>query len=284
MAEDWSLDEVEAIVSDYLAMLDAELRGAPFDKSEHRRHLLPLLKNRSEGSIEFKHQNISAVLLDLGFIPIIGYKPRGNYQRLLFEVVSRHLDVSVNLEALAAADAERIVQVPSVEDILKVLTEPPPATPQQDHVQDGTWRAPLGRINYLEREARFRELGLAGEQFVVRYEQARLNSLGCDALASRVEHVAQTRGDGDGFDILSFETSGSDRLIEVKTTKYGPNTPFFVSRNELEISRSRAEHFHLYRVFLFRAAPRLFTLKGALSTTCTLLPSNYVAKVGPPVQ
>ena len=40
-------------------------------------------------------------------------------------------------------------------------------------------------------------------------------------LAARVDRVSETRGDGLGYDVLSFETSGRERLIEVKTTNYG---------------------------------------------------------------
>jgi len=55
--------------------------------------------------------------------------------------------------------------------------------------------------------------------------------LGNDKLAERIEHIALTEGDGIGYDIRSFERDGSDRFIEVKTTAYGKQTPFFVSRN-----------------------------------------------------
>ncbi|BAS06695.1 hypothetical protein AHiyo4_01170 [Arthrobacter sp. Hiyo4] len=44
--------------------------------------------------------------------------------------------------------------------------------------------------------------------------------------------MSKTRGDGLGYDILSFEESGKERLLEVKTTKSRAETPFFVSRNE----------------------------------------------------
>ena len=52
MAIDWSREEVEATVADYFAMLEAELAGTRYDKTEHRRQLLPMLDARSEGSIE----------------------------------------------------------------------------------------------------------------------------------------------------------------------------------------------------------------------------------------
>lgn len=82
-----------------------------------------------------------------------------------------------------------------------------------------------------------------------------------------------------GYDVLSFEASGRERLIEVKTTGYGRETPFYVSRNEVEVSRTGAERYHLYRVFAFRDAPRLFTLRGALASVCDLDPASYVARV-----
>ena len=78
---DWSRIEVEVIVADYLDMLMSELKGQPYNKAEHRRRLQPLLSGRSEGSIERKHMNISAVMIELGFPYIPGYKRYGNYQR-----------------------------------------------------------------------------------------------------------------------------------------------------------------------------------------------------------
>ncbi len=111
------------------------------------------------------------------------------------------------------------------------------------------------------------------------FERARLLHAGRESLAAKIEHTSKVRGDGDGFDILSFEESGRERLIEVKTTKYGQETPFFVSRNELVVSEARADFYHLYRLFEFRDAPRIFTLNGALSTTCRLAASTYMASV-----
>ena len=64
---DWSRLEVEAAVADYLDMLALELRGEPFNKAEHNRNLVRVLNGRTRGSIERKHQNISAVLIELGY-------------------------------------------------------------------------------------------------------------------------------------------------------------------------------------------------------------------------
>ena len=72
---DWSRQEVEATVRDYFDMLASELRGEPFNKAAHNRALRARLDDRTGGAVERKHQNISAVLIGLGFPYINGYKP-----------------------------------------------------------------------------------------------------------------------------------------------------------------------------------------------------------------
>lgn len=180
---------------------------------------------------------------------------------------------------VAAANADQPIVVPEVDDILAILTEPPsPQTPR-----NATRETPPPRVtipvNYLEREAQNRSLGDAGEEFVLNFERARLIHARQEALASKIEHTARLRGDGAGYDILSFEACGRERLIEVKTTKHGRETPFFVTRNEVAVSESYAANYHLYRLFSFRVSPLLLTLNGALSATCQLSPATYLARV-----
>lgn len=63
MPDDWTIDEVEAVAADYFAMLKAELSRTAYSKAAHNRALQARIP-RSRGSIEFKHQNISAVLIN----------------------------------------------------------------------------------------------------------------------------------------------------------------------------------------------------------------------------
>lgn len=95
---DWLRMGVEGAVADYLAMLALKLRGAPFNKAEHNGNLLQLLNGRTRGSVERKHQNISAILIESGFPYIDGYKPLGNYQDLLREVLEERFSSEVTLE------------------------------------------------------------------------------------------------------------------------------------------------------------------------------------------
>lgn len=277
---DWSREEVEATISDYFEMLGAELSGVPYSKAGHRRRLVERLQQRSESSVEFKHANISAVLIELGFPYIAGYKPRSNYQALLLDIVAERLGENRRLLEVAEADVDQPIVVPDVDDILSVLTAPPVIAPRDRIAAEGRIRRAAFAVNYLEREARNRSLGSAGEEFVMNFERARLIRCGKERLAGQIEHTSRIHGDGEGFDILSFEETGEERLIEVKTTKYGQETPFFVSRNELSVSEAHVDRYHLYRLFRFKVSPQLFILEGALSRSCTLTASTYMASLG----
>lgn len=279
MSDHWSHEEVEATVSDYFDMLAMELRGEEFNKAEHNRNLQKLLANRTKGAIEKKHQNISAVLIEFGYPYVDGYKPLGNYQQLLYGVVEERLLGAAGLHRAAAAAVEQqIEQPPVVSDVLAILVDPPRREDDKPKLYDRApqTRAPVRR-NYLEIESRNQTLGLAGEKLVLEFEHKRLWQAGKKDLANRVEHVADTTGDHLGFDIKSFETNGRDRLIEVKTTRFGALTPFFASKNEVQVSEAREAEYQLYRLFNFFKQPKLFALPGSLRNTCSLDPIQFSA-------
>jgi hypothetical protein len=51
MSENWSTLEVELIIADYFSLLEKDLAGVKFNKSEYRKKLLPLLPKRSDSSL-----------------------------------------------------------------------------------------------------------------------------------------------------------------------------------------------------------------------------------------
>ncbi|MFC1539896.1 DUF3883 domain-containing protein [Gemmatimonadota bacterium] len=277
---DWSRQEVKVVVHDYLTMLDLEIDRRPYNKTEHRRNLQLSLENRSDASIERKHQNISAILIEHGYPYIDGYKPLGNYQHLLAEVVREALEALPELDDKVSKEVTRKPEVPSVEDWLSIMVDPPVPRPplRKGYVHQGTRKKPI-KVNHLEQEARNSALGHAGELLVINYERARLIHEGAPTLANKVEHIAVTAGDQAGFDILSFDVDCSERLIEVKTTSFGIDTPFFVSRNQVETSIEHAARYHLYRVFRFSRSPGCFSIKGALNLTCILTPEKYSGRM-----
>src|SRR5699024_8314804 len=110
------------------------------------------------------------------------------------------------------------------------------------------------------------------------YEEFRLRQAGKTALAERIEHISTTQGDGLGYDVLSFDVSGQERFIEVKTTAFAKETPFYASRNEVTFSTEAKDQFHLYRLFEFRRSPKLFTLSGRIDDYCSLDPVSYICR------
>src|SRR5690606_7782493 len=201
---------------------------------------------------------------------IDGYKPRGNYQALLLDVAEAQLEGNLLLQEAAQAAVLRPAAAVIAEDTTSVWVPAPKPSRVRDTPPAYTPSFSPARRDYLAQESQNRSLGRAGELFVVELEARRLHAAGKKTLGERVEHVAGTRGDGLGYDVLSFEENGRERLIEVKTTTFGELTPFFVSRNELARSETDAELYRLYRVFDFRERPRLFELPGAISTRCNL--------------
>lgn len=277
--QSWTREEVEAIVDDYLHMLTQELAGQSYNKTEHRHALSRQLDGRSDGSIERKHQNISATLLELGCPYISGYKPLPNYQALLFDVVKDRLADNVLFDRTALSAVDMPAVVPLTSSFNGVVVDAPEIVQKSELTRLPYFARSRGLVrDYIDREARNRSLGVAGESFVVSYERARLHQLGKPRLSDRVEHVSQTKGDGHGYDVLSFDADGRERFIEVKTTAFGKLTPFYISRNEVEFSKAFEKQYTLCRLFEFRKAPRMFELSGSVESRCLLDPASYVAR------
>src|SRR5580698_8214619 len=116
----WQDDELDAIVTDYFAMLDADLVGSPYVKSRHSAALMAQI-GRTHRSVEFKHQNISAVLDELGMPWIPGYKPKRNYQNAIFDAIDRYLTKRPAI--LEAIPAPAATSAPG-----DVFVAPPPVT------------------------------------------------------------------------------------------------------------------------------------------------------------
>jgi hypothetical protein len=274
---DWNRIECELLVQDYMSMYEKEMRGEKYSKAAYRRNLLPKLNQRSEGSVEFKHQNVSAVLLEAGYPYIKGYKPACNYQSLLMDVVRDYLTKNEN-----TVDEQSENLITSVEDVSEkidwksVLTHSPERLPvnKSQRVREFSPK----KYNYAEREANNKRLGELGEEFVLNYERFRLTVAGREDLVKEIEWTSREKGDGAGYDIRSFDAVADRQLyIEVKTTNSGIYQPFYMSDNEVGFSEMYANQYALYRVYQFRDSPKIFTISGQLKDNVNLEPITYRA-------
>jgi hypothetical protein len=265
----WRDDELDAIITDYFAMLAADLAGKPYVKSRHSAALMAQI-GRTHRSVEFKHQNISAVLDELGLPWIPGYMPKRNYQNAIFDAIDRYL--TLHPEILVPVTIPQAEPTPSS----AIFVDPPlPATAKQP-IPERLKRL-VRKFDPVERDHRNRTLGKAGEAFVVDVERKQLTQADREDLARKVRWVAEEDGAGAGYDICSFDPHGHERLIEVKTTNGAARTPFFLSRNECEVAAERPTDWSIYRVHLFARLPRIFTISPPLENTVHLRPETWRA-------
>jgi len=265
----WNDDELDAIVADYFSMLRAELSRQPYVKSHHSAVVMKQI-GRTHRSVEFKHQNISAVLEEIGLPWIVGYKPKRNYQASIFGAIDRYLSSNEDVvyqqlppKVLAVADdASTFVEAPKLQ---------PPA--------DRPWQLErlVRKFDPVERDLRNRTLGRAGEEFVLEIERKKLEKFQRLDLLKKIRWVSVEEGDGAGYDILSFEPDGRERLIEVKTTNGAARTPFFLSENERQRAAASAESWRLYRVHSFVQNPRIFLIAPPLNEMLNLRPDTWRA-------
>lgn len=270
----WTDAENDLIVADYFAMLADDIAGTPYSKAEHRRALLPLLDDRSESSIEFKHQNISAVLKGFGEAWIPGYKPAFNFQMSLADAVARWLALNPGWQGrlpdarpamgLGEAASLWVGSAPTLSNQL-----PPQELEQMLHI--------ARKFDVAGRDERNRTLGRAGEERVLLHERATLQAAGRGDLARKVRWVSQEDGDGAGYDIASFAQDGRPRLIEVKTTNGWERTPFHITRNELAVVDERRSEWCLFRLWNFAREPRAFELYPPLDAHVSLTATTFQA-------
>jgi hypothetical protein len=270
----WGDDELDAIVADYFAMLAAENAGEAYVKAHHSRALMEEI-GRTHRSVEFKHMNISAVLRILGRPTIRGYKPKFNFQNAILDAIDRHLSANPGLLMQSPVSV-----VAGFAEPVSLFEEPPPAADFNAPPRPVRLERLIRKFDPTERDFRNRALGEAGEALIIDFERRRLAQAERRDLAAKIRWVSQEDGDGAGYDILSFDRTGRERLIEVKTTCGTRKTPFFLTSNERSFAEERPEAFRLYRVYEFGEAPRFFKLLPPLEHAIVLDPIAYRTSFG----
>jgi len=272
--EPWVDFEIETAVAAYASMLQAQVRGEPYTKAEVVSRVHALLPARSAGSIERKFQNISAVLDEVGIQWIDGYKPLLHYQYSLRRSVLDAIGPGRRLTEALAAYARSPLVAPQSSRLATddVLVDPPRSRPGP---RETSVRLTGGAVSALH-DFQTRELGAAGEEWVIDLERERLQRLQRPDLSDRVSWVSHDEGDAAGYDVRSFWPDGRPRLIEVKTTNLGPRTPFYITRWEIETSKRNAPSYSLYRVHGFARDPRIYVLDGSVEDRARLEPKVFL--------
>jgi hypothetical protein len=114
--------------------------------------------------------------------------------------------------------------------------------------ENGNWKA-LADVSPEELEAirrRWCEIGDRGEYFAFQFEKQRLRKSGQITLARKVDWISR-RAVGRGYDIKSYETDGSPRYVEVKSTS-GSGMTFVMSDYEWRVAVREKGAYYIYRV------------------------------------
>jgi hypothetical protein len=128
--------------------------------------------------------------------------------------------------------------------------------------------------DFIEQSQNRRDLGEAAQEIALKAEQRRLRNAGRGDLAKRVRDVSNKPA--LGYDLLSFETNGKPRHIEVKAArKSGRHVSFYLSANERRKSKT-LKNYYFYLVFDPRKkTPFVIYLKPNQLSDQSLIPENY---------
>jgi hypothetical protein len=132
-------------------------------------------------------------------------------------------------------------------------------------------------VNFIQNNIDNKRIGDLGELWVLKYEIEKLRQSGQHNLIDKIKHTAKDEGDGTGYDIQSFDGNGQKIYIEVKTTKGGKNSTFYITRTELERSKIEKDNFYLYRLYNYNEnndTADILIIKGDLTTLCEF-PTTY---------
>ena len=187
----------------------------------------------------------------------------------------------VELKPLASHAVLSQPPAPRAPASLTVESVPPPSSSTRTGVGKETFQSRKSP-DYAARDARNRDLGLKGEMLVITHEKERLIKAGRSDLAEKIVHVSQIEGDSAGYDIRSYEPDGTHRLIEVKTTRGGAATTFFISPNEIAFSAQNAASYVLFRLYDFddeSGSAKTFILTGNITNYVSLEATAFRAKL-----
>lgn len=166
-----------------------------------------------------------------------------------------------------------------------VKRELPASTPKST----GAGSKRVRKVDYVRKSIRDTELGLIGEFYVYQSEYNKLKAAEKNGQIESVEEVlswVSKIDDSAGFDIQSYDPdTGKVIYIEVKSTSSSANTPFYISENELDFSKSHSNNYKLYRLYNLSKDStdniEYFEIEGDLRENDSLLiiPKTYEVRI-----
>lgn len=153
----------------------------------------------------------------------------------------------------------------------------------QPYIQKNNFKASSRIRQYVDFEnknQRNLKTGNKGEEMVLKSEKEFLNKLGRMDLANKVKRIS-LEDTSAGYDILSFDSEGGEKLIEVKATVLPKRRGFSfnMSSNEIKFAE-KSSNFYIYLVFDVNGqSPKIATIKNPFSLGLLVMePTQYIIR------
>jgi hypothetical protein len=162
-----------------------------------------------------------------------------------------------------------------IAEFIELNILPPNPTNPTSHNKGASGKA---KPDYEKEARKLKKLGDRGEKVVLDLEIKKLQEAGRKDLAKRVERVSLT-SDTYGYDILSFETDGTEKYIEVKATRAKVGSAnFFFTANELREAKQSNNYF-IYMVYdVVSVSPKVWVIKNPFNpenANTVMTPINF---------
>ena len=203
---------------------------------------------------------------------------------VIYQVLEHQNPASSSLDELYSwtpHEELEAIELIDVSDIVLTETEAPKPSGRKKNPKKNTKKTANKKNNWAYIDEKNRNLGLTGEELVIAHERQYLISIGLSDFADKIVHVAK-KDDCAGYDVKSFDENGTEKFIEVKTTEKTIGTAFFISRNEVEVSRELGSQYWVYRVYDLNkktGKAKFYPLNGPVEDHFDLVPESYKARV-----
>ena len=173
---------------------------------------------------------------------------------------------------LPAATQETVIPMPELVSSLKGVV-----IPDSEIHEDGEFTT-VDEEEFFNKHTRNLQLGKLAQDIALQSERKRVSKLGVlNAKAIKPVWDQPSRG----FDILSREHNGTDRLIEVKAARLsGGRLSFYLTDYEWRVSQQRPNYYFYLVLNASSVRPTVLMIEATRLRQQYLRPTNYVASFG----
>ena len=181
-------------------------------------------------------------------------------------------------ETIELIEKEIINESKNVEEEITTLTNVKIPNGKKETRYSEISKKTIRKTDYMKKQKKNADNGLIGERLVMAYEEEKLKRIVREDLIEKIKWVSK-ENDGTGYDIISFDESGSEIYIEIKSTESSDNTAFFISANEVDVMDKFKNKYFIYRVYDLKTKnPKFFILDyDSFKKKIQLCVDSYIA-------